>query len=181
MKKFILAGCFLVLTSICAALVYGNAPGAGAYFTYSLNPSLQWEESDLDTWSDKITNYELSNNKDIVMNFTYFNQDLYSELKTKGEKEVVAGIMRGKNTMFDMIGADNARLTGSRLITAKHFSILEMTIEYSTNNKTFRLTEKFHIMPRKVLISSFRYTGKNSSLVESARKDFENVVVTVKQ
>jgi len=56
---------------------------------YEVHPQMLWEEKEVEALGDHITNYTLKENKNIVMNFSFFDQDLSKEIKEKSVDEVV--------------------------------------------------------------------------------------------
>ena len=175
MKTILIIVTILLISGL--SIGHGNQPVYAPKFKYVLTPQMQWEETELDTWGDVITNYQLKENKEVIMNFSFLDQDLTAELKEKGVDKVVAGMMKGKEYIYSMMGATQSGITSKKLTTLKDYQLLEINSQYSIKDKTFFLTEKYHIKPNKILLTSFRYSTTNELIAMNAKKDFESVQV----
>jgi hypothetical protein len=150
--------------------------------SYEIKTTASWEETDAEGVEDEITNYNLKNSKNVVMNFSYIDQDLNKEIETKSIDTIVNEMVSGKNFIYGLMGAEDHKVIDKKLDKASDKKVLSIETQYRIGNETFHLLEKFYMVPNKVLLTSFRWTSEDLKNPEylKAREDFKNINVKVK-
>lgn len=178
MKKF---SFILFILFAAAGAVYSNSQTTKNTLIYTLQPKMIWEEKDLDALGDIVTNYILSQNNDINMNFTHLDEDLSKTIKENSLDEVVAQINRGKDYIYSMMNVSKHTIIEKKLSFENNINVLIIKSQYQLKEKEFNLIEKYYILPDEVLIASFRWISKDEKEVyfKDAMNEFNNIKVKV--
>lgn len=150
--------------------------------SYEIKSSAAWEESDAEGVEEDVTNYRLRNSKNVVMNFSFIDQDLYKETETRPLESIINDMVSGKNFIYGLMGAEDHKVTDKKLTKTSDQKILSIETQYRIGNEVYFLQEKFYIIPKKVLLTSFRWTTQDLNNPEylKAREDFRNILVKAK-
>lgn len=150
--------------------------------SYEIKTTALWEETDAEGVDEDVTNFNLKSSKNVVMNFSYIDQDLNKEIETKSIDSIVNDMVSGKNFIYGLMGAEDHKVTEKKLDKTTDKKILTLETQYRIGDETFFLLEKFYVIPKKVLLTSFRWTSKDLKDPEfiKAREDFKNINVSIK-
>ncbi len=150
-----------------------------------LRPALpdQWKHDD-DAVMEGIDadHFVFAENEKIDLNVIRQDDSLWTELESKGQAELVTGILEGQNTVNQMFEVGETNLLDQKLETKERFKILTLHSKQELPAGAVERIEKYYIANGQTLHAELRwYQSEDSKLVARARDDFEKSELVVKE
>lgn len=118
------------------------------------------------SWADELK---------IDLNLSRADEDLATDLNTKGKDTLVAEIVKGQNIINDLFGVGETKVLDSHLEREADVSVLTLHTKQTLPDGDYERVAKYYIAMGQYLQAELRWkTDADSSAVKKARKSFEN-------
>jgi hypothetical protein len=145
---------------------------------------MQYQPADSDLWdADAEVDdegfdhdyYKFAAEPKVDLNISRMDEDLATELNSKGKDALIADILKGQNIINNLFGVGETVVLDSKLDRDSDVSVLTLHTKQQLPDGEYERVAKYYISMGQYLQAELRWkTDVDSSTVKKARKSFES-------